>query len=293
MKPAAFEYADPETLEEALALLQEHGADAKVLAGGQSLVPMMAFRLVRPGHIIDMNRIRSLEYIRATPDGGLAIGAMTRQEALERSPDIKTRAPLLAEAIPNIGHSAIRNRGTIGGSLAHADPAAELPAVVMALEARLVIAGGGGRRVSTAADFFRGYLTTSLDPGELLVEVLIPPLAPRTGTAFLEVSRRHGDFALVAVAAAVTVDPRGACTAAAIVGAGIGPAPVQLVAAERVLKGQKPSTALVEEAAAAARAAVSPDSDLHASAEYRKHVTGVLTRRALAVAVRRAAGEVR
>jgi aerobic carbon-monoxide dehydrogenase medium subunit len=292
VKPAAFEYADPETVEEALALLQRFGGEAKILAGGQSLVPMMAFRLVRPGHIIDVNRIRSLDYVTATSDGGLVIGAMTRQEALERSPEVKARVPLLAEAAPYIGHTAIRNRGTIGGSLAHADPAAELPAVVTALGATLVIGGTHGKRVSTAAEFFRGYLATSLEPSELLLEIRIPPSAPRTGTAFLEVSRRHGDFALVAIAVSVTLDRQGTCAAAAVVGAGVGPGPVRL-AVENVLQGERPTPGLFEHAAASAQASVSPDSDLHASAEYRKHVTGVLTRRALAIAFQRATGEAR
>lgn len=290
MKPASFEYADPETVEEALKLLHTFGPDAKVLAGGQSLVPMMNFRLVRPRQIVDINRIASLEYIRSGRDDGLAIGAMTRHAALERSPEVRARAPLVAEAIPHIGHIAIRNRGTIGGSLAHADPAAELPAIVVALDATLVIGTAHGKRTSTAADFFRGYLSTSLEPSELLLEIQIPSPAPRTGTAFLEVSRRHGDFALAGVAVSVTLDKGGACTAAAVVGTGIGPGPVRLTAAENVLKGERPNPGLLERACSAAQASVSPDADLHASAEYRKHVTGVLTRRALALAVQRAGG---
>jgi CO/xanthine dehydrogenase FAD-binding subunit len=286
-----FDYADPETVDEALLLLDRFGAEAKVLAGGQSLVPMMNFRLVRPRQIVDINRVHGLDGIRPDAAGGLVIGAMTRQSELEHSSEVRTRAPLLAEVMPYIGHDAIRNRGTIGGSLAHADPAAELPAIMVALGATFVIAGRQGRRVSAAAEFFNGYLSTSLTPTELLVEVRIPPLAPRTGTAFLEVSRRHGDFALAGVAVSVTLDRNGACAAAAIVATGVGPTPARLAMAEEMLLGGRPTSDVVERAARAAADVVSPDSDLHASAEYRKHVTGVLTRRALAVAVRRSAGE--
>ncbi len=292
MKPPRFEYFDPPTVDDALALLRTHGDEAKVLAGGQSLVPLLNFRLARPRCLIDLNGIGALAYV--TPkDGGLAIGAMTRQRVVERSTLVEARCPLLYETIPFIGHFQIRNRGTVGGSLAHADPAAELPAVVSALGGTLVVRGPAGERVVACDDFFVGYLTTALAPGELLTEVRLPGTPPRTGHAFLEVSRRHGDFALVGVAALVTVDAGGVCTAAAAALTGVGPVPVRAHAAEQALVGTRVDAAALAAAAARVSASVEPDSDIHASADYRRHVAGVLTRRAFERAVRRARGEAR
>jgi len=215
MKPAPFDYFAPGTAEEALALLDEHGDAAKPLAGGQSLIPAMNFRLARPQVLVDLNRAADLSYIRSEK-AGLAVGAMTRQRAIERSDLVARVAPLLAEAMPWIAHPQIRNRGTVGGSLAHADPSAELPAVALALEARFRARSAAGERSIAVADFFKGMLETALQPGELLVEVTLPALAPRTGTAFLEVARRHGDYALVGVAVVVTLDAKGRCQAARI-----------------------------------------------------------------------------
>lgn len=288
MKPPRFEYEAPTTLDEALGLLARHGEQAKPLAGGQSLVPLLSFRLARPQVLVDLNEIPELAGIRAV-DGGLAIGAMTRQRAVETSALVRARCPLLAEAMPLIGHHQIRNRGTIGGSLAHADPAAELPAVVAALGGELVVRRAGGQRVLTAEGFFVSYLTTALEPGELLVEVRLPAPRPGTGAAFLEVSRRHGDFALVGVAATVTLEG-GVCRACAVALTGVGPIPVVAGPAAAALVGSRPTPAALEEAGRRVAAAVRPDSDLHASAEYRTHVAGVLTRRALARAVERAGG---
>lgn len=287
MKPPPFEYFDPGSVEEALALLKDHGEEAKVLAGGQSLVPLLNFRLARPRYLIDLNRIGALSYIREA-DGGLAIGAMTRQRVVERSPLVRQRCPLLTEAMPLIGHAQIRNRGTVGGSLAHADPAAELPAVVAALGGEFVVRGAAGQRVLTPEQFFVSYLTTALDASELLVEVRLPPWPPRPGWAFLEVSRRHGDFALVGVAAVLSLDGRGVLSHAALALTGVGPTPVLADEAAQGLVGGRPTPEAFQEAARRVSQALRPDSDLHASAEYRRHVAGVLTRRALARALERA-----
>ena len=290
MKPPRFDYFDPATLDEALALLGERGEDAKLLAGGQSLVPLLNFRLARPRALVDLNRIDSLAYIRPH-DGGLALGAMTRQRDVERSALVAERCPLLAETMPYIGHFQIRNRGTVGGSIAHADPAAELPAVVAVLDGELVARGPEGERVIRPEDFFVAYLTTSLEPTELLVEVRLPASPPRTGHAFMEVSRRHGDFALVGVAALVTVDQGGVCTRASLALTGVGPAPVRATRAAQALVGSRLEPTALEEAARLVRESLSPEGDIHASAEYRRHVGGVLTQRAVVRAAARARGE--
>jgi carbon-monoxide dehydrogenase medium subunit len=290
MKPPRFEYEVPGSVAEALVLLERHGDQAKVLAGGQSLSPMLNFRLVRPQVLVDLNEIAELAGIREV-DGMLAIGAMTRQRAVETSEVVRRRCPLLAAAMPQIGHVQIRNRGTIGGSLAHADPAAELPAVVAALGGRLVVRGPAGERVLTTEQFFVSYLTTALETGELLVEVRLPIAAPRTGSAFVEVSRRHGDFALVGVAATVTLDETGVCVGCALALTGVGPTPIVARAAASRIIGARPTPVMLEEAGRWAAADLRPDSDLHASTEYRQEVAGVLTRRALGHAVERAQGD--
>ena len=291
MKPAPFEYYDPTTLTEALALLAEFGDEAKPLAGGQSLVPLMNFRLARPARLVDLNPISELGYLRVE-DGWLRIGAMTRQRQLERSPVVAEAWPLLRTATEYIGHPPIRHRGTVGGSLAHADPAAELPVVMAALDAEFVIRGQEGERTARAEDFFISYLTTALAPTELLVEVRVPALPARTGWGVQEVSRRHGDFALVGVAALVTLDARGAIESARVAIAGVAPTPVRVVEAEAVLRGERPGEAVFREAGRLASSAVEPDSDLHASADYRREVSGVLVRRALVEAATRADGQV-
>ena len=292
MKPPRFDYLAPTSLDEALALLGQYGGEAKILAGGQSLVPLLNFRLVRPAHLVDLNEIRGLDGMRAD-DGHLVIGAMTRQREVETSALIRDRCPLLAEAMPQIGHVQIRNRGTVGGSLAHADPAAELPAVVAALGGEIVLQSPRGRRRLTAEQFFVGYLTTAAEPTELLVEVRLPATPRRTGSAFLEVSRRHGDFALVGVATTLTLDDAGVCTACSVALTGVGPTPVLARDAVRELVGNRPSPPAIEDVGRRVSEALRPDSDLHASSEYRKDVAGVLTRRALARAAERARGEIR
>jgi aerobic carbon-monoxide dehydrogenase medium subunit len=225
MKPASFDYHRPDTLDEALAILAEAGEDAKPLAGGQSLVPAMNFRLARPAILVDLNRLAPLAHITEDADGGLRIGAMTRQRAAERSAAVASKAPLLHQAMPWIAHPQIRNRGTVGGSLAHADPAAELPAVMAALDARFVLQSRSGGRTVSAQSFFKGLLTTDIAAGELLTEVQIPPMPAGAGTAFLELARRHGDFALVGVAVLVVLDRSGVCAAARIVLLSVGDGP--------------------------------------------------------------------
>jgi aerobic carbon-monoxide dehydrogenase medium subunit len=280
VKPAPFEYVRPGSLEEALAVLDEHGDDAKVLAGGQSLVPLMNLRLTQPRLIIDLNGLGDLAYVRAR-DGGLAIGALTRQRTIETSALVRERAPLLSEATPLIGHVPIRTRGTLGGSLSHADPAAEYPTAAVALEARLILARRGGERALDAEGFFRTYLTTALEPTEILTAVELPALPPRSATAFLELTRRHGDFAIAGAATVVTLADNGAILSGRIALCGVGPTPIRARRAESILSGQRPTRSLLADAAAAAAAASDPADDLHGSAEYRREMSGVFTRRAL------------
>ena len=286
MKPAGFEYHDPTTLSEATALLGRLGEDARVLAGGQSLVPLMNFRLARPAHLVDLNRVAALDFL-SVEDGVLRIGAMTRQRVLERSEDLAAGWPLLREATGFIGHVQIRNRGTVGGSIAHAFPSAELPVAMVTLDAAFVLQGEGGERTVAAEDFVFGTMTTALEPGELLREVRVPAIAAGSGASFQEVSRRYGDFALAGAAALVTLDGDGAVKAARLTLT--GPAPIRARAAETAVLGEKPSEALFREAARHAVAGVEQDSDMHATAEYRLRACEVLARRTLAEAADRAA----
>lgn len=288
MKPPVFDYHRPETVDEALALLAEHGGDAKVLAGGQSLIPTMNFRLAQPAVLVDLNRIDALAHVTEAADGGLLLGAMTRQRTLERDPLVTGRYPLIAEAMPHVAHPQIRNRGTLGGSLAHADPAAELPAVTVALGARVQLRGRDGERELPMSEFFTGLFATALEPGELLTAIVLPPPPPRTGWAFLEVARRHGDYALVGVAARVSLDGNGRCADAGVVLLSVGEGPVLSAGAAQALAGQTPTPAAIEAAAAAAQAETDPPGDIHASAAYRRHLVGVLARRALTTAAARA-----
>lgn len=286
MKPAPFQYHDPRTIDEAVSLLDQLGDDAKVLAGGQSLVPLMNFRLARPGHLVDINQVCSLDHIREE-DHSLIIGALARQRMIEFSELVKLHNPLLIEASHHIGHLAIRNRGTVCGSLAHADPAAEWPTLALVMDATLVARGREGERRIPASDFFTSYFTTCLDPRELLVEVHVPALPPGAGSCFLEISRRHGDFALVGVAIWLTADPSGICTNCGIALAGVGPCAVRSHGAEQRLKGERLSDSLFEKVANSVPDELDPTSDLHASAEYRRKVAGVIVRRALGIAAQR------
>ncbi|TMQ28144.1 MAG: xanthine dehydrogenase family protein subunit M [Candidatus Rokuibacteriota bacterium] len=283
MKPPRFEYHAAHSVDEAVALLGRYGGDAKVLAGGQSLMPMLNFRLARPAALVDVNRVAALAYVRED-DGVVAFGAMTRQRTIEFSPMVAARLPLLREATRWVGHLPIRSRGTIGGSIAHADPSAEYPAVLTALGGEVIVQGPRGRRTVKAADLFEGYLTTSLGPEELLVEVRLPAMPAGAGYAFEEFARRHGDFAIVGIAAMVVRD--GArCAVARLATAGTGPVPVRLRAAEEILERDGLGDAAVAAAGARAAELVDPDADVHASAEYRRHLTGVLTVRALKRAI--------
>ncbi|MFL5734115.1 MAG: FAD binding domain-containing protein [Chloroflexia bacterium] len=288
MKPAPFEYYAPANRGEALELLAEHGYEAKVLAGGQSLVPSMNFRLAQPSILVDLNGVRDLFGISGGDDGGLRIGAMTRQRAVERSTLVAARAPLISEAMPHVAHPQIRNRGTFGGSLAHADPAAEAPALVVALDAQLRAQSTTGERLIPAAEFFFGIFTTALEPEEILVEVLVPPLAPRTGTAFEEMARRHGDYALVGAAAVVTLAEDDTVAGARLVFFSISDGPIEVPAAGDALRGGKPEVEAIRAATEAVDPYIDPPSDIHATAAYRRHLVKVLARRTLERAVERA-----
>jgi aerobic carbon-monoxide dehydrogenase medium subunit len=283
MKPPKFEYHAPRSVEEALEALGRYGGDAKVLAGGQSLMPLLNFRLARPAALVDLNPIGSLAYIREH-DGQIRFGAMTRQRTIEFSPVVAQRLPLLKEATHWVGHLPIRTRGTIGGSIAHADPSAEYPAVLTALEGEVVARGAKGERVIRVADLFQTYLTTSLTPDEILTEVRLPAMPAGAGYALEEFSRRHGDFAIVGIAALVVREGQ-RCKRARLATAGAGPVPVRLRAAEEILEREGLGDAAIEAAARRATELVTPDADIHASADYRRHLTGVLTKRALTRAI--------
>jgi carbon-monoxide dehydrogenase medium subunit len=287
MKPPRFRYIPARSLEEALAAKAEYGEDARFLAGGQSLVPAMNFRLVQPAVLIDLNPLGELAGVERV-DGAVRIGAMTRYRALEPDPIVLRDLPLISEALPEIAHPQIRNRGTIGGNLANADPASELPAIVRGLGGRLRARSAISERTINAADFFVGPLTTALTPDEMLVAIELPLLPPRSGTAFVEMSRRRGDFALAGVAALVTLDADEICLNARLAYCGLGDRPIHAAAAARSLIGQRLSEAAFAEAAQLAQSAVDPQGSVHASKEYQRHLAGVLTRRALKTATERA-----
>jgi carbon-monoxide dehydrogenase medium subunit len=291
MKPAPFKYYAPTTVDEALARLAEFGWDAKVLAGGQSLIPMMNFRLAQPAVMVDINNVSDLFYISPNRDGGVRMGAMTRQHQVERDPLIAEVAPMIHEAMPKIAYPQVRSRGTIGGSIAHADPSAELVAASTALDARFLLRSKKrGERWVPAMEFFVGLFTTVLEPDELLVEIRLPPMPRHSGWSFLEVARRHHDFALVGVAAVVTLNAGGKCEQAKLVYFSVGDGPVEALQAAAVLQGREPTAEAIREAAeTAGDADVDPQSDINASAEYRRHLVKVLGRRALTEAFERAA----
>lgn len=281
MKPAPFVYHRPASLEETFALLERYGADGRILAGGQSLVPALNMRLAMPAALIDINRLPGLDAIRVTPDG-LAIGALVRQEALAQSPVVRAHAPLIAQAMPHVAHLAIRTRGTFGGSLALADPAAELPACIVALAATIRVARRGGAiRDIPAAEFFKGIYTTALESGEIVTDVVIPRAAAGWRSHFDELSRRHGDFALAGLAAHCRV-AEGQITDARLVYLGVGTKPVRATRAEAAVVNRKLDAGAVDAAAAALDADLDPPSDVHASAAVRRQLARVLLRRAIA-----------
>jgi carbon-monoxide dehydrogenase medium subunit len=287
VKPAPFDYYDPTTIEETLGLLGEYGDEAKLLAGGQSLIPMLNFRLARPSRLIDINTVAGLDHLHSD-DGVLVIGALTRQRTLERSELADGSWALLPAALGNVGHAHIRNRGTVGGSIAHADPAAELPAAVCALGGRMIIRGAGGEREVAADEFFQGIFTTAIEPDEMLTEIRIPQWPGRSGAAFLEVSRRHGDFAQIGVAAAVALGDDGTVARAGLAVSGAATQPVPATGVADGLLGQQPTAPLVEQLTEQFVAGLTPPSDLHGTTDYRRQLVRHLIPRAVDQSVRAA-----
>jgi len=290
MKPAPFNLFRPKSVDEALALLHSHGDDAKVLAGGQSLVPLMNFRLAQPQNLIDLNLVEGLDQIKFD-DQTLSLGTMVRQRDVERSASIVERLPILREAIEQVGHPAIRNRGTVGGSLAHADPSAELPLLAVALDATFRLRSAQASRSVAAKDFYHGYLLTDIAPDELLVatDFHLPPA--NCGWCCTEIARRHGDFAIVAVAVLLDCRQDRTIDFARVAVGGAGPAPLRVAAAEEALVGERLGGEVFRRAGEIAAQAVEPPADIHASSGYRRHLTGVLVRRALATAESRIKGQ--
>lgn len=287
MKPAPFVYHAPTSLGAALMLKAEHGDEAKFLAGGQSLIPAMNYRIANPALLVDVNKLAALDYIHVVA-GELRIGALTRVQRLEHDPLVRAHWPLLPETVPHIAHPQIRNRSTVGGSLAHADPAAELPVILTALGGRLRLQSSTGERWVGADDFFVSLFTTAIATDEMLVEVAIPAAPARTGTAFMEVARRHGDYAMLGVAVVVTLDAAGACSAARLIFLNAGDRPMNAQRAAAALLGQLPGSATIEAAASSATEELEPMGSVHATPAYQRHLARVLARRALRLAVQRA-----
>jgi carbon-monoxide dehydrogenase medium subunit len=289
MKPIPFDYYAPASVEEALGRLAELGYSGKVLAGGQSLVPAMNFRMARPPALVDLNGVRELDYIRPTEDGGVAIGAMTRDSRVEHDPEVRRRFPLIAEVMAFIAHPQIRNRGTFGGAIAHADPAAQLPAIAKVLDANLKVLKKGSERWVKAEDFFIGPFMTVLEPEEILAEVVLPGLPSRTGSSYQQVSRQRGGYAQAAVASVVTLDEDGRCTRARMVMISVADTALLSEAAPRLLVGQKPTPEAIRAVAEeAAGKEIDPGTDVHATADYRRHLARVLVERSLTEAFARA-----
>lgn len=287
MIPAAFEYHAPSTLRQALAILRRHPGDSKVMAGGHSLLPLMKLRLAQPGHVVDLGRVPGMNSIEER-DGGLAVGAMATYYMLESSPLVQQRAPVLAEASGLLADLQVRNKGTIGGALAHADPAADLTAVALVLEARIRTTGKDRARTIAADRFFVDIFTTQLGETELITEIFVPGQAPRTGSSYQKFANKASHFAIVGVAALVTLDAQGICRKVRIGITGAGPIPLRAKASERYLTGKEPSERNIAEAAQRASKGIECLEDLHGSAEYREHLTRVMAGRALERAVSRA-----
>ncbi|NOT03174.1 MAG: xanthine dehydrogenase family protein subunit M [Anaerolineales bacterium] len=288
MKPAPFEYHVPDSLEQALDLMSQYADEAKILAGGQSLVPAMNFRVVQPSMLIDLNRVSELSLIREEGEA-IRIGAMARERHLEFDSSIAKHIPLLTEATPFIAHPQIRNRGTIGGSIVNADPAAELPVLMLTLDARLKAQNISGERWIDAHDFFAGMFTTALAPDEILVEIELPYMPPHTGWSFMEVAPRTGDYALMGVAALVTLDENGKCKKAKLVYLNAGDGPVDAKESAKLLEGETLNDALIESAAAmASQKEINPFGNVHTSIDFQRHLANVLTKKALKQAMQRA-----
>lgn len=286
MKPAPFKYFAAISLEHALALKAEHGDDAKFLAGGQSLIPAMNFRLARPAILIDINEIEGLAGIRRS-EGATRVGPVTRYRTLQRDATFARLFPLIGEALPHIAHPQIRNRGTIGGNLSHADPASELPAIAVALRARFRVQAAKRERWIEAPDFFVGALTTDLRPDEMLVEVELPLPKPRTGSCFMEIARRRGDFAIVGMAAMVTLGNENECVDVRLAFCGVGETPVDASSAADAVVGHKLTDAAIIDIARSVQTMIDPGGSVHATADYQRHIAGVLTERALQTAHQR------
>jgi carbon-monoxide dehydrogenase medium subunit len=291
MKPAPFRYIAAHTLEQALALKAEYGEEARFLAGGQSLMPALNFRLTQPAVLIDINPLTELAGAQRHEPDRLRLGALTRYRSLERDPATGRSLPLIHEALPHIAHPQIRNRGTIGGNLAHADPASEMPAIVLALAGRLRAQSRRGERWIDAADFFAGALTTALEPDEMLTDVELPAAKPRSGSCFMEVARRRGDFALVGTACTLQFDVDGLCTNARISFCNAGDTPILAAEAGQSLVGRRIGSAEIDQAADLIQRAIDPQGSIHASAKFQRHLAGVLTRRTITTASQRAERE--
>ncbi|MDQ7857628.1 MAG: xanthine dehydrogenase family protein subunit M [Armatimonadota bacterium] len=292
MIPAGFAYHRPRTVQAALRLLRAYGDAAKVLAGGQSLLPMMKLRLLEPAHVVDIGRIASLRKIRVR-DGWLIIGALATHWMIESSPAVRRAAPVLAETAGVIGDPQVRNLGTLGGALVHGDPAADYPAVMLALDAEFALDGPDGHRTVPAREFFRGIMTTAADPGELLTEVRLPVSGTRVGGAYHKMPNPASGFALAGAAAVVGLDETGRCAHVRVGVTGVGPAAYRATGVETALVGREPTDELIADAARLATDGIVANEDPHASAEYRLHLGRVMTRRALAAAVERARGRAR
>lgn len=289
MKPVPFDYYAPTSQAEALERLNELGYNGKVLAGGQSLIPAMNFRMARPAALVDLNRIPDLFFIRPSADGGLAIGTMTRTSTVEKSPEVIRRFPLIAEVMPNIAHTQIRARGTFGGAIAHADPAGQLPAIALVLNANLKVAKKGAERWVNAEDFFMGPFMTVLEAEEMLAEVVLPALPAHTGSSYMQVSRQRGGYSMAAVASLVTVDEAGLCTRVRMGLISVGDMPILSQAAGKILIGQKVTPEAAKQVAEiAAKSECDPGTDVHATAEYRRHLVRVLVEQSLLAAYARA-----
>jgi len=289
MKPAPFEYFAPTTVEEALDKLTELGYSGKVLAGGQSLIPAMNFRMARPAALVDLNKVKELFYIKPTSEGGLAIGTMTRVSTVEHSAAVAERFPLIVETVKYIAHDQIRHRGTFGGAMAHADPAAQLPAISVALKAQLGVKSKKGERTVSADDFYTGPFMTVLEPEDMLAEVILPPMAPRTAGSYKQVSRQRGGYAQAAAISVVTLDDRKRCKEVRLVLFSVGETPILSQYASKVLVGNEPTAAAIAEVAAGvAKNEVDPGTDLHGTTEYRRNLVNVLVGRSLTEAFARA-----
>jgi carbon-monoxide dehydrogenase medium subunit len=289
MKPIPFDYYAPASLEEALDTLAQLGYDGKVLAGGQSLIPAMNFRMARPPALVDLNGLSELDYIRPASDGGVSIGTMTRVAGVEHDPQVSRLFPLMTEVMPHIAHPQIRNRGTFGGAIAHADPAGQLPAIAVTLNARMKILKHGGERWVPVEEFFVGPFTTVIEPEEMLAEVALPALPAHTGSSYQQVSRQRGGYSTAAVACVVSLDEGGRCKQVRLVLISVGDTPILSKQAAQILVGQKPSPQAIEAVAeAAAKSEIDPGTDVHATADYRRHLTRVLIGRTLTAAFERA-----